>query len=402
MNRLVWKLLRQHISFSQLAGFFIANLLGLLTIIVGIQCYRDVSPVFNSDSDDALFKKEYVILTKKISTLSSFMGKNTGFKPSEVEAIRSQSFTRSLGAFTPSLFKVYAGVGLSGAGMNLNTEMFFEAVPDEFVDAAVSKWEYDEESRTIPIILPRSYLNLYNFGFAQNRNMPKLSEGLLSLIKMNITLSGQGRTESYNGIIVGFSNRINTILVPQSFIDMANSIFAPGQEPQPSRVIIEVKNPTDPAIGTFIAENNYETEGNDLESGQITHFLRILTTLVLIVGSIICLLSLYILILSIFLLLQKNTRKIRNLLLLGYTPGQVATPYILLTILLTACTFLLAVMGLWLIRRQYLPVLQEVLPSFQQSGIWLSVGISAILCLLISCLDITLICRKIKKISLSV
>ena len=74
MNRLVWKLLRQHISFSQLTGFFIANLLGLLIILVGIQCYRDVSPVFNSDSSDALFKKEYIILTKKISTLGSFMG----------------------------------------------------------------------------------------------------------------------------------------------------------------------------------------------------------------------------------------------------------------------------------------------------------------------------------------
>ena len=28
MNRLVWKLLRQHISVGQLAGFFLANLFG--------------------------------------------------------------------------------------------------------------------------------------------------------------------------------------------------------------------------------------------------------------------------------------------------------------------------------------------------------------------------------------
>ena len=402
MNRLVWKLLRQHISFSQLTGFFIANLLGLLIILVGIQCYRDVSPVFNSDSSDSLFKKEYIILTKKISTLGSFMGKNNGFKASEVEEIRSQSFTRNLGVFTPSLFKVYASVGVSGTGINMNTEMFFEAVPDEFVDASVSKWEYDEESHTIPIILPRSYLNIYNFGFAQTRNMPKLSEGLLSLIKLNITLSGSGKTEAYNGIIVGFSNRINKILVPQSFIDTANNTFAPGWKSQPSRVIIEVKNPTDPAISTFFAENNYETEGNDLESGQITHFLRMLTTLILIVGGIICLLSLYILVLSIFLLLQKNTMKIKNLLMLGFTPKQVVAPYMLLTILLTACTFLLSVMGLLVIRGQYMPFLQEALPSLQQSGIWLSVGIATVLCLLISSLDIILIRRKIKKIGLSV
>ena len=30
MNTLVWKLLRQHISIGQLAGFFLANLFGCL------------------------------------------------------------------------------------------------------------------------------------------------------------------------------------------------------------------------------------------------------------------------------------------------------------------------------------------------------------------------------------
>ena len=94
--------------------------------------------------------------------------------------------------------------------------------------------------------------------------------------------------------------------------------------------------------------------------------------------------------------------KIKNLLMLGFTPKQVVAPYMLLTILLTACTFLLSVMGLLVIRGQYMPFLQEALPSLQQSGIWLSVGIATVLCLLISSLDIILIRRKIKKIGLSV
>ena len=32
--RLVWKLLRQHISFSQLAGFFFANLCGMVIVLL--------------------------------------------------------------------------------------------------------------------------------------------------------------------------------------------------------------------------------------------------------------------------------------------------------------------------------------------------------------------------------
>ena len=34
MNRLVWKLLRQHISVGQLAGFFLANLFGMMIVLL--------------------------------------------------------------------------------------------------------------------------------------------------------------------------------------------------------------------------------------------------------------------------------------------------------------------------------------------------------------------------------
>ena len=91
--------------------------------------------------------------------------------------------------------------------------MFFESVPDEFVDIKLDKWHFDEATHTIPIIIPRNYLNLYNFGFAQSRSLPKLSEGLMSLIQMDIMMRGNGRVEQYKGNIVGFSNRLNTILV---------------------------------------------------------------------------------------------------------------------------------------------------------------------------------------------
>ena len=34
---LVWKLLRQHISIPQFAGFFFANLFGMLIVLLGFQ-----------------------------------------------------------------------------------------------------------------------------------------------------------------------------------------------------------------------------------------------------------------------------------------------------------------------------------------------------------------------------
>ena len=134
------------------------------------------------------------------------------------------------------------------AGIRLSTEMFFESVPDEYVDVSLDKWHFDEDARVIPIIIPRNYLNLYNFGFAQSRSLPKLSEGLMSLVQMDVMMRGNGRVEQYKGNIVGFSNRLNTILVPQSFMDWANKNFAPEKEAEPSRLIVEVKIlPTQPS-----------------------------------------------------------------------------------------------------------------------------------------------------------
>ena len=66
----------------------------------------------------------------------------------------------------------------------------------------------------VPIILPRSYLAIYNFGFAQSQSLPKLSEGVVGMIELGIVLRGDGREERLKGRVIGFSSRLNTILVP--------------------------------------------------------------------------------------------------------------------------------------------------------------------------------------------
>ena len=46
MSALIWKLLRQHISIGQLAGFFLANLFGMMIVLLSVQFYKDIIPVF--------------------------------------------------------------------------------------------------------------------------------------------------------------------------------------------------------------------------------------------------------------------------------------------------------------------------------------------------------------------
>lgn len=391
---MVWKLLRQHISVSQLAGFFLANLCGMIIVLLGIQFYRDVLPVFTQG--DSFIKKDFVIVSKKVSTLGTLVGKSSTFSTGDVADIEEQPFTKSVGRFLPSQFKVSAGMGMQG--IRMSTDMFFESVPDEFVDVKLDKWTFDPSSDVVPIIIPRNYLNLYNFGFAQSRNLPQLSEGVMGMVNLDIRIMGNGQVKQLKGNIVGFSNRLNTILVPETFMNWANAAYGTGQKAEPSRLIVEVNNPTDERIAKFFQQKGYETEGNSLDAGKASWFLKVVIGIVLSVGLLISVLSFYILILSIYLLLQKNSTKLENLLLIGYSPTRVARPYQLLTIILNLVVLALGVVAVIAVRSLYLDTVMNLYPDAGSGSVLPSVVTGIIIFIGVSALNIVIIRRKINTI----
>jgi len=391
---LVWKLMRRHISLGQLIGFFFANICGMVIVLLSIQFYQDISPVFTEG--DSFMKKDYIVVSKKVSTLGSFVGKSSTFSAMEIDEIKEQPFTKEVGEFTPSAFKVSAGVGMEQLGLNLSTAMFFESVPDSYVDVNLDDWHFEPGQDVIPIIIPRNYLNLYNFGFAQSRSLPQISEGVINMVNLEIRINGGGRRDTYKGKIAGFSNRLNTILVPESFMVWANTHYGEGGiRKEPSRLIVEVNNPTDDRIAQFFRERGYDTEDDKLDAGKTTWFLKVVVGIVLSVGLLISVLSFYILMLSIYLLLQKNTTKLENLLLIGYGPKRVALPYQTLTIALNAVVLVLSVGIVLYARTLYMEVMEKLFPSLDGGSCWLMLGIGILLFIAVSCFNIMAIRKKI-------
>ncbi|WP_294456391.1 ABC transporter permease [uncultured Bacteroides sp.] len=391
---MLWKLLRQHISVAQLAGFFIANLCGMVIVMLGIQFYNDVSPVFTQE--DSFIKKDYIVVTKKVSTLGSIAGKSGTFSDYEVDDLKSQPFTVEVGAFQPSQFKVSAGI--SFGGMDISTAMFLESVPDGFVDVRADAWSYTDGQSEIPIIIPRNYLNLYNFGFARSRNLPQLSEGMVGLVSLNLYIAGNGKRDMKKGRIVGFSNRLNTILVPESFMNSANASYGGNKEWEPSRLIIEVDNPADERIARYFNDNGYETEDSKLDAGKMTWFLKVAVGVVMAVGLVISLLSFYILLLSIYLLLQKNTDKLENLILIGYSTSRVAMPYQILTVAINLMVLVLSVIIMVIVRGIYTDALSDIITGTDDVSIAMSCVFGVILFILVSVYNIIAIRRKIGSI----
>ncbi len=392
---LIWKLLRQHISLSQLVGFFFANLFGMWVVMLGIQFYKDIIPVFTED--DSFINNNFLVVSKHITTIGTLSGRSNTFSSFDIDDIRKQPFCKKVGAFTSTQYKVSAALGLKGSEP-LNTEMFFEAVPDNFVDAAAADWKYTPGEQKVPVILPRTYIALYNFGFAQSRNLPKVSDGLVGLIDMHIFINANGKHAQFKGKVLGFSSRLNTILVPESFINWSNATYEPGKTEDPSRIILEVHNPTDASIAQYMQQKGYDVEDNKLDAGKTTYFLKVVVGMVLLVGLLVSILSFYILMLSIYLLVQKNTQKLENLLLIGYSPSRVSRPYQLLTLGMNALTLIIAFALLLVVRNYYLHVIALIFPSLKSGSLAPAMAVGGGIFVVVSIINIIAIRRKVLSI----
>lgn len=388
---MIWKLLRQHISPAQLLGFFFANLCGMAIVLLGVQFYRDIAPVLTRG--DSFMKKDYMVISKQVSTLGTLVGKSTVFSDGDIVDLKEQPFTQKVGVFTSACFKVAAGMGMQG--VNLSTALFFESVPDEFVDADLKNWSFHPGQEEIPIIIPRNYLNLYNFGFAQSRNLPQLSEGVMGMVPLDIRIEGQGKRTHMKGRIAGFSSRLNTILVPQSFMDWANRTYGEREQVRPSRLIVEIDHSSDDRIARYFKERGYETEGDKLDNGKVAWFLKALVSIVLFIGILISVLSFYVLMLSVYLLLQKNTVKLENLLLIGYSPARVALPYQLLVLGLNTLVLLLGLLSVMFVRSYYGEWIVRLFPGAELGSLAPSVWVGSLLFIFVSVLNLWIIRKKI-------
>ena len=388
---IISRLLRKNTSPARIAGFVLSNFIGLAIVTGALMFYRDARTIWTDE--DSFIRSDFLVINKKVTSANTVGQSSSEFGADEIADIESQPWTRSVGRFTSNDYRVSAEVQAGGRGMS--TYMFFESIPDEFVDVPSSQWLYREGSDEVPIILSKDYLALYNFGFASSAGLPQVSEGLMGSIPMTLTLRSEDglRSRTVRGRVAGFSNRLNTILVPQRFMEETNRELGSGRERQPSRLIIDTSSPGDVAITKYLEAHDYEVAGD--KSGTSAAFLlKLIVGIVVGVGGVITVLSLFVLLLSMALLMEKNRDKIHNLLMLGYDAGTVARPYESLVVWASVAAYVIAVGGALLMRLFYLEPVEGLgaHPEFP----WLSLSVGLVLTVVIILLNILSLRRRIR------
>lgn len=329
---LLFRLLRQNLSVWQMVGFIVANLLGGAIVLVGTQAYRDFDRFM--EKENGLLSDGYVVVTKPIGGLSTFgslLGVKPVFRDNEIERLREHPSVKDVGVFTSASFQIRGSFSLGD--LNISTDLFMESVPDKFIDVEFSspqEWHANVDGSFIPVIIPRKYLNIYNYGYASTKGLPQLGEGLTSAFPIGITVRGNGHQRKYNARIVGYTDRLNTVLVPDSFLQEANKRFGAQRQEPPSRLIVSTS--IDGGNSTFLDyldKQGYSIEGN-LESLKLQTFVHGVLWVVIGIGGMVSVLAFVLLLVSIQLLIEKNKDKFINLYSLGYSVSQIGRPYLLL------------------------------------------------------------------------
>lgn len=319
---------------------FAGTLAGFVLLLSGIQFYTDLKAVLAENRD--LLDPEYIVINKKVDIGQTLGLSQKGFSKEEIEDLSAQPFAEEVAPFLSNEFPV-SGYTENERFPDFYTELFFEAIPDRFIDVKTEDWRWDPELGVIPVIIPQDFLNLYNFGFAPSQGLPQVPKEVLSLVRVNIRLHGEGsgNFKDYPGRIVGFSNRIHSILVPYDFLQWANGQYGYYTHKDPAQVILVSNDPTDPSIIKYLDEKGYDTIREKLKSSRMNIILKFIISFLVVVAAMIIGLSFLVFLLSLQLMISRSSEKIRRLNRLGYHYREISRPYIaLLSILMFAVTAL--------------------------------------------------------------
>lgn len=363
--KLINRLLRKNTSPARIAGFILSNFIGLAIITGAIQTYQDSRSLW-ADSD-SFMKSDFLVVNKKVTAANTWADAGSAFTPEEIADLGRQPWVRSVGCFTSSDYRVWASVSQAGRGMS--TMLFFESVPDAYVDGRGPDWRFRPGDDVVPVIISRDYLALYNFGFAGSAGLPQMSEAVMSGIPLRLVLtSDDGRRQKEMAArVVGFSDKLNTILVPQTFMDWSNAELGTGAASGPSRLMIDVSSPGDVAIKDYLAGHSLEVAG-DKSSSSASFLLKVVIGIILAVGVLITLLSFFILLLSMSLLMEKNRDKLHALLMLGCDTGAVGRPYVAMVVWSSLAAWIMAAAACLALRASYLKALEGL--GAEPSGWW--------------------------------
>ena len=287
---------------------------GILLLLCSIQMFINIQQLLHRTS----IRKngfDFVSVTKTITNEN--MGRDNRFDLAEVEEMKRVPLIEDAAPLTHNRFKVIAS---AGDLIPFSSDIFIEALDNAFIDTVPPGFTWREGQETVPIIFSSDFLEMYNV-FAPSYGLPQLSQATASSISIVLRCEGRLAEQSFRANIVAFSDRVNSLLVPKSFLDWANKNLEGVDSVKASRVFIKTTDANNAEFLKFLDEKKYRINKEKTMFGRSKQLLQGILSGLGLFGLLVVVLALMLFSFYLQLVVARSKDNLELLLLLGYSPG---------------------------------------------------------------------------------
>ena len=360
------KLLFRNQDKKQLVIAIIGSFLGITFLITSIHYLIKVNE-FGEGAD--ILGPNTIIVQKEVSNTSTLNLAKTDFYPAEIEALKKEKFILDVKPVISNNFDVSFETA-DPLVPRFRSDVFIQTVDPKFLDVKSQKWHWKEGDSVVPIILPRDFLVMLN-TFMSASGIPQISDDLAKDIKFKFTLSGENGKEWVNARIIGFTNEVASILVPENFMEYGNQKYGIAADRKITQIMISGKESEFGLVEEMLKTRHLASKNSQMVVGRLKSMVGTLILVVLGISIIAVFVSGLVLIQYAQLLMSRNAYEVRTLLRIGYSPKVVIRTFFIYFIKIFGWVSLLG-FGMFFVFKIGLDAM------FEEGGLYIDKGITGL------------------------
>ena len=355
-------------NISKWLGYFGLGI-GVLLLLVSMQMFVNIQQLLSENAPRKSGGYDFISISKTITNAN--MGKDNSFTNEDLLKLKEQPTIAGVAPLISNKFRVRA---TAGDIIPFSTDLFLESINNNFIDTVPPSFSWQPGQIVVPIIFSSDFLEMYNV-FAPAQGLPQLSAKTISSVNIILECSGPYGTQNFKGNVVALSDRINSLLVPQTFMNWSNFYFMHDTTVHASRVYIKTKDANDPKLINYLDQQDYHLNKDKVRFSRIKSVLQNIVSALGVFGILVIVLALMLFSFYLQLMIAKSKDNLRLLLTLGYSPKWLAKSVaktwlpVYLSIILVAL-ILTEILHLLFLQLSF--VSRANLPWLLHSSVWLT------------------------------
>lgn len=288
--------------------------IGVVLLLSSMQMFLNINALLK-EKNSGKNGFDFISLTKVITNEN--MGKDNTFKEEELTDLKKQPFIESISPLISNQFRAKASAGTI---VPFSTDLFLESIDNDFIDTVPPSFNWQQGQNVVPIIFSSDFLEIYNV-FAPAQDLPQLSGKTVSSVNIILEIYGATGMQTFKGNIVALSDRINSVLVPKSFMEYCNLNFGGVTTVDPSRIYLKTKDANNPQLLEYIEKKGFHLNKDKTKFGRVKKILQNIVSALGVFGILVIILALVLFSFYLQLMIARSKDNLQLLLTLGYSPG---------------------------------------------------------------------------------